>query len=38
MGGGGDKCGVAVLDIWGSRKWVAGERGTPRVPSAIRGS
>lgn len=28
-GRGGDKCGVAVLDIWDSRKWVAGERGTP---------
>lgn len=35
MGGGGDKCGVTVLDIWGSRKWVAGECGTP---SAIHGS
>lgn len=34
MGGDGDKCGVAVLAIWGSRKWVAGERGTP---SEIRG-
>lgn len=34
MGRGGDKCGVAVLGIWGSRKWVAGERGTP---SEIRG-
>lgn len=35
MGGDGEKCGVAVLGIWGSRKWVAGERG---APSAIRGS
>lgn len=34
MGGDGEKCGVAVLGIWGSRKWVAGERGTP---SEIRG-
>lgn len=34
MGRGGDKCGVAVLGIWGSRKWVTGERGTP---SEIRG-
>lgn len=34
MGRGGDKCGVAVLGIWGSRKWVAGECGTP---SEIRG-
>lgn len=34
MGRGGDKCGVVVLGIWGSRKWVAGERGTP---SEIRG-
>lgn len=34
MGRGGDKCGVAVLGIWGSRKWVAGERG---APSEIRG-
>lgn len=34
MGRGGDKCGVAALGIWGSRKWVAGERGTP---SEIRG-
>ena len=31
MGGDGEKCEVAVLGIWGSRKWVAGERGTPNV-------
>lgn len=37
MGGGGDKCGVAVLDIWGSRKWVAGERGTPSEIRSVHG-
>ena len=48
MGRGGDKCGVVVLGIWGSRKWVAGECGTPSeirggdgehgTPNAIRGA
>lgn len=37
MGRGGDKCGVAVLDIWGSRKWVAGERGTPSEIRSVHG-
>ena len=37
MGGDGEKCGVAVLGIWGSRKWVAGERGTPNVIRDARG-
>lgn len=36
-GGGGDKCGVAVLDIWDSRKWVAGERGTPSEIRSVHG-
>lgn len=47
MGRGGDKCGVAVLGIWGSRKWVAGERGAPSeirsvhscaAPEGVRGA
>lgn len=37
MGGGGDKCGVAVLGIWGSRKWVAGECGTPSEIRSVQG-
>lgn len=36
-GRGGDKCGVVVLDIWDSRKWVAGERGTPNAIRDARG-
>lgn len=38
MGGDGEKCEVAVLGIWGSRKWVAGERGTPCAICAVHGS
>lgn len=37
MGRGGDKCGVAVLGIWGSRKWVAGERGAPSEIRSVHG-
>ena len=37
MGGDGEKCGVAVLGIWGSRKWVAGERGTPSEIRSVHG-
>lgn len=37
MGRGGDKCGVAVLGIWGSRKWVAGECGTPSEIRSVHG-
>lgn len=37
MGRGGDKCGVAVLGIWGSRKWVAGERGAPSEIRSVQG-
>ena len=37
MGRGGDKCGVAVLGIWGSRKWVTDERGTPSEIHGVHG-
>ena len=37
MGRGGDKCGVAVLGIWDSRKWVAGERGAPSEIRSVHG-
>lgn len=37
MGGDGEKCEVAVLGIWGSRKWVAGERGTPSGIHSVHG-
>lgn len=37
MGRGGDKCGVAVLGICGSRKWVAGERGAPSEIRSVHG-
>lgn len=37
MGGDGEKCGVAVLGIWGSRKWVAGERGAPSEIRSVHG-
>lgn len=37
MGGDGEGCGVAVLGIWGSRKWVAGERGTPSGIHSVHG-
>lgn len=37
MGGDGEKCEVAVLGIWGSRKWVAGERGTPSGIHGVHG-
>lgn len=37
MGRDGDKCGVAVLGIWGSRKWVAGERGAPSEIRSVHG-
>ena len=37
MGRGGDKCGVAVLGIWGSRKWVTDERGPPSEIRSVQG-